>query len=375
MKQATTSSKLLMQPLPKPQPWQNGNQLRLLGAPAGGDYISPVERLKLFDSKKFENFVLQWADEYLNDKYDSVESRGGAGDKGRDVVAWIDPFGTPNRRYDNYQCKHYDSLLTPTQFWDELAKLCYYTSVGEIDIPANYIIMTSKGVGSKLLDFISKPVEIRRELISYWSQGKISVKAGDSIPKTLTTPLKEYVEEFDFSIISSVSPEDFIKQHEKTKYHALVFGVTVNNRRNITPPEIIDSTKEDKYIKLTLEAYGDASDNKSYSLSDLDSNQVFKKHLGQTRVCFYSAEALKEFSRDNYLENSFDELLTEFEFGTQPTYLQPHLNGYQRLLSVCSAAASLQIDHSHLRSELLQMDRTGICHHLANEGRITSWVC
>lgn len=366
---------MLVQSLPKPQPWQNGNQLRLLGAPAGGDYISPVERLKLFDSKKFENFVLQWADEYLNNKYDSVEGRGGAGDKGRDIVAWVDPPNTLNRRYDNYQCKHYDTLLSPSQFWDELAKLCYYTSVGEIDIPSNYIIMTSKGVGSKLLDLISKPIDLRRELISNWSQGKISVKAGDSIPKILVSPLKEYVEKFDFSIISSVSPEDFIKQHEQTKYHALVFGVTVNGRKKLMPPEIIDGSKENNYIKLALEAYGDALGNKSYSLLDVNSNQNFKSHLGQTRVCFYSAEALKEFSRDNYLENSFNELLTEFEYGTQLTYLQTHPNGYQRMLSVCATATLLQIDHSHLKSELLQMDRIGLCHHLANEGRITSWVC
>ena len=89
MSQQTLALQAMLQPLPKPEPWEGGNKARLLGAASGGSYVEPLDMLSLFDDTKFEKFVLQWADEYLETHYDSVEGRGGAGDKGRDVVAWV----------------------------------------------------------------------------------------------------------------------------------------------------------------------------------------------------------------------------------------------------------------------------------------------
>ena len=61
-------------------------------------------------SGEWEDFVLEWAHS-LKAKYAAVQRCGGAGDMGRDVVAYevngqVDPW-------DNYQCKHYDHALHP----------------------------------------------------------------------------------------------------------------------------------------------------------------------------------------------------------------------------------------------------------------------
>ncbi|MBC6992169.1 MULTISPECIES: ABC-three component system protein [unclassified Hymenobacter] len=336
--------------------------------------MTPEERLSTFDSKKFETFVLQWADEYLRSRYDLVECRGGANDKGRDVVAWIDPPGTPNRRYDTYQCKYYGDKLTPGEFWEELAKLCHYTYTGEINIPNRYVLMTSKGVGSSLSELIDAPHRLRKELLQRW-EGKGIKGAGKHIPEILSGDFKKYVEAFDFSIVESVPPGEFIKQHQTTKYHAHVFGIVTEKERPVLqPPAEIDETRESIYIKLALEAYGDACNKAGYTQTDLDSFPHFKDHLAQTRIDFYSAEALKEFSRDNYIETAFDSLLTQFEAGIKPTYTRSHANAFERLLNVTQTASLLPINHSLLQNEVSANDRIGICHHLANNGRITSWI-
>jgi hypothetical protein len=374
MSQQTVFDQSALHPLPKPEPWSGGNKARLLGAPSGGSYVEPLDLLSLFDDTKFERFVLQWADEYLTTQYNSVEGRGGAGDKGRDVVAWLEPKGTSNRQYDNYQCKHYDSPLMPSQIWSELAKLCHYSFTGEIAIPKRYVFVTSKGIGSKLMDLIGSPVEMRKELIKNWKEENLA-KAGKGIPKRLEGDFKKYVETFDFSIVEALLPEQLIKQHAQTTYHALVFGITVQERKALNPPDSIDEGKERIYIKLALEAYADSLGKSECSLTDLDVYPHLKQHLKRARVCFYSAESLKEFSRDSFPDDTpFEELLNQFDDGVNSTYSQGYANGYVRMLKVCEVAAQIQIDSGYLKNELKQADRTGMCHHLANEGRIPSWL-
>ena len=80
-----------------------------------GLWIDPIKRLTTFSEDEFENFTLEWVNGYLKKKsgYIEIQQRGGSGDKGRDIVAWLDPAGTVPRRWDNYQCKHYKSPLSP----------------------------------------------------------------------------------------------------------------------------------------------------------------------------------------------------------------------------------------------------------------------
>jgi hypothetical protein len=94
---------------------------------AAGLPIPPIERIRIFSDGQWEDFVLEWADS-LRDHYGTVEQCGGAGDMGRDIIA----FDTVNPLiWDNYQCKHYKSGLAPGDIWVELGKLVYYTHNNE----------------------------------------------------------------------------------------------------------------------------------------------------------------------------------------------------------------------------------------------------
>jgi hypothetical protein len=96
----------------------------------------PIERLKLFSSSDWEGVVNEWASS-LNE-YGLVERTSGTGDMGCDVIATVDP-NTPGGPWDNYQCKHYDHALAPSDIWIELAKLCYYKSIGAYSVPRRYV--------------------------------------------------------------------------------------------------------------------------------------------------------------------------------------------------------------------------------------------
>ena len=108
-----------MKPLSKP--------ITLDAAIAGADpleirsspSIVPIERLKLFSASDWEGFVNEWASSLGG--YNLVERTSGSGDMGCDVIATVNPK-IPDRPWDNYQCKHYDHALAPSDIWIELAR-------------------------------------------------------------------------------------------------------------------------------------------------------------------------------------------------------------------------------------------------------------
>jgi hypothetical protein len=104
--------------------------------------------------------VLEWVHGYLRKKYVEVQQRGSAGDKGRDIIAWIDPPNVTPRRWVNYQCKHYKDPLTPTDIWVELGNLCYYTYRGDYSKPEKLYLVTHQGIGNKLADLLEDPVKL-----------------------------------------------------------------------------------------------------------------------------------------------------------------------------------------------------------------------
>src|SRR4051794_40333148 len=119
MESSTTD--MILTAIPTPTPWADANRRLLLGS---GAPIDPIVRLATFTDVEFERFIWEWARGYLANHYVEVQHRGGAGDKGRDVVAWRDPSSTVSRQWDLYQCKRYDDPLIPSKFLVELGKLC-----------------------------------------------------------------------------------------------------------------------------------------------------------------------------------------------------------------------------------------------------------
>lgn len=99
-----------------------------------GTSIAPLSRLKSISDEAFEDIVLEWAHGYLKNVYSQVRRIGGAGDKGRDIICYYE-----NNDIDIYQCKHYGKTLSPTNFWVEFGKLCYFTYTSAYII--EYIIL------------------------------------------------------------------------------------------------------------------------------------------------------------------------------------------------------------------------------------------
>lgn len=348
--------------------WPGANERLTLGQVA----MEPVKILRGFSDEEFEIFTYHWVHFYLKSKYVNVQIRTGAGDKGRDIVAWKDEASVSPRRWDLYQCKHYSEKLSPSMVSIELAKVCFYSFRNDYTIPDNYFLVSPLGVGPKLQDFIDVPEKLRKLVIEDWAE-KIQSKltAGKDIP--LEGPLKEYVEGFDFSIVRSVEPLMLIEQHQQTPYHEIVFGTRLTKRPVPPAPPTSIQPGETKYVRKLFEVYSDELKLPVNSYNQLASNNRISKHFDYSRKSFHKAAALKEFARDINPNSAFDELTEVIHDGVQSTLFMTHNTPFEKVLNVCAQASNIEIDNNALKPNLLPGDKVGICHHLANEDRIY-WI-
>ncbi|MBB6580162.1 restriction endonuclease [Ralstonia solanacearum] len=354
--------------LPAPSPWPGANA-RLLGLGLGLP-ISPIDRLAQFGAAEFERFTLEWATGYLAKQLnvDEVQQRGGSGDKGRDVIVWLDPVGVTPRRWHLYQCKHYDANLGLPKAGGEIAKVLFYTHEKDYTAPEEYYFVTHKGVTSPFQDLLDDPDKLKQEIISSWDTHAKAITAKKVIK--LTTELKKHIEDFDFSIFRAKQPHELLAEHAETQFHLTVFGAPLIDRPPPDSPPSTVAPAETKYIQQLYGVIGHDIGAPVQAAADFQHSPVHIKIFERSRITFYCAEGLKELARDQMDPRHFKSLLDEFSHGLYYTYTAPAGPPLARLKSTVQAAQALQLGSHPLAPHVTSKDREGMCHQMANENLI-----
>lgn len=362
---------LKIENLKVPTPWPGANA-RLLGLGQGLP-IAPLDRLANFSAADFERFTLEWASGYLAAKVPSiveVQQRGGAGDKGRDVIAWLDPNTVTDRRWCLYQCKHYSSALSAGVAAAEIGKVLFYSHRGDYTFPHEYHFVTHKGVTSPFQDLLDAPENLRQFILDNWNKyirEKISKE-----PVELTPELRKHVETVPFSVFQAKQPLDLIKEHAQTPYHLVVFGLPLIERPKPPEPPSRVAPGENRYLTQILAVVSADLGRKVSDLTEFAHSLKHKRLFERSRLTFYHAEGLKELARDQMADESFFEtLLSEFFDGLYYWHTgEP--DGYDRLISTIKASQTLQLSKHILEPHVLPNDREGMCHHMANDN-LVNW--
>lgn len=358
--------------LSSPTPWPNANA-RLLGVGAGLP-VQPLDRLAQFSASDFERFTLEWASDYLavQTGVAEVQQRGGSGDKGRDVIVWLDPAETTPRRWKLFQCKHYSDRLGPGVAAGEIAKVLYYTLNGDYSVPQEYWFVTHKGVTSTLQDLLDDPGKLREFVVNNWDKHCAEAITSKNTV-SFTDDMKAHIASFDFSIFRAKQPLELISEHAQTRYHLIVFGAPLINRPPPPAPPSSVAPTESGYISQLYEVIGEAIGTSICDPIDFSHEATYKGLFERSRITFYCAEGLKELARDQMADAAFfDTLLGEFRDGLYYTYTTTDQTGLNRLKSTVIAAQSLQLGGHVLAPHVQAKDREGMCHQMANEG-ILKW--
>lgn len=349
---------LKTKPLSKPVPLSTPltSDAAALGPP-----VTPFERLQLMSSATFENLVCEWVGAL--GQYARIEQLAGSGDSGLDVVGFASP--TEEDPWDLFQCKHYDHPLSPSEFWLELGKLVFYTFSGEYSVPRRYHLVASQGVGPSLSKLLRKPDELRALLLAAWDS-KCCKKITSTREILLETALKSHIDNFDFRIVTAVSPHTIITDLRKLPVYPTYFGGGLSERPPVPNPPSTLTAHETNYVRALLDAYEDRLGTTLGSLQDLHGNDLVN-HFTRSRCEFYSAESLREFSRDNVQPGTFDSLLDEMHSGVVDVVQAQHPNAFERVLAVVKQAKAMQFTANALGVRTYAADKGGMCHQLAND--------
>lgn len=332
-----------------------------------GPYIFPQDRIKLYHADEWEKFIQEWAF-YLENKYSEVVRCAGAGDMGRDIIAY--PLEAEGKEWINFQCKHYDHPLYPGDVWIEIGKLCYYTYLEEYQLPKEYYFVAPQASGPELSALIRSPKKLKEKFLENWDKKcKKKITSTKEIP--MTTELKNHIDSIDFSIFKILSILNVIEQHRTTApYHHARFGGGLPERVIEEIPEMAEEENSAVYVQKLLRAYSEHTGQNYKKIEDIETNEEVKQHFSRARMQFFCAEALRNFSRDNLPEGSFEELQNQFYDGVIDIVQDAHANGFVRVRKTVSEANKLQITNHPLITRVETKDRGGICHQLADGNRI-----
>lgn len=333
--------------------------------------IAPIDKIHIMDEDSFEQFTLEWLYGCKKSNYTTMKKIAGAGDKGRDVIAYYSDGSV-----DYFQCKHYKNSLSPSNYYLELGKLCYYTFTKEIAVPKSYFIIASNDVGSSLQDLIDVPTNLLTSLKENWDtycKSKITKKE----TVLLETDFLNYVENFDFSIIKTYPMSQIVDEYLDTIYGNIRFGGRkIALPSTIVPSETIESD-EMTYISELLKAYSEELKVNIDTVKSLEAYDSYFSHLNRQRKDYYSAETIRRFVRDTLTDaTQFNILKDEVYDGIIDTHEQNYDSGYKRLVAVLIQASKIITSKSLLDSKLHcigNSERKGACHMLVNDEKI-GWV-
>jgi hypothetical protein len=271
--------------------------------------------------------------------------------------------------WDNYQCKHYDHALYPSDALPEIGKLLWYTFKDEFAVPRRYYFVAPKGVGTTLNGLLANAGELKKVLIEGWDKNcKNKITRTEEI--RMTSDFLAYVEAFDFSIFDSKTGLQLVEDHQHCPYHAARFGGGLPPRPDPeTPPDDIAPT-ESRYVEQLFSAYADHKKTPITDLTGLKPHPTLRDHFLRQRVSFYHAESLRIFARDSVPPGTFESLQEDICAGVIDTHDAAHADGYARVCAVTKAARDMQITANALITRAKPQDRDGICHQLANEDRL-----
>ncbi len=333
-----------------------------------GKTIPPQQLILLYSANEWEGFAHEWI-HCKKIAYKSVVRFSGSGDMGIDVAGFADDNHLSGI-WDNYQCKHYDSALTPSVASAEIAKILWYTFQAAYATPRAYYFVAPKDCGMKLKRLLLDPAALKKHVRDNWAtQCAGAVTTGQTIQ--LNGAFADHVDKFDFSIFHGYPTLTLIDEHKQTPYHAARFGGGLKPRlRPIPPGPVTPAEVGQRYVAQLLEAYGDRLKTNVPDINGLQAHPNMVQHFHRQREFFYHAESLRNFARDTVPPGTFEDLQSEVHAGVIDVEAADHADALARCDEVSKMAVTLSLTANALISTLMVQDRKGICHQLADDDRL-----
>jgi hypothetical protein len=319
------------------------------------------------DDTQLEEFIELWV-ERASQQYHRVERIGAANDKGRDVIGFLSA-ARHEGPWHLYQCKRKTrgGKLGKGEGLAELGKVFFHHCQGAYrTLPEKYVFVAPRGIVGSLMDLINNPSTLAAALIDGWDE-----HCANSITRRETTPLsaeiRAAIEGFDFSRIEHLTAPMLVKDKAAGPALSKVLGLLPDEAPAGSAPQTIQP-EEAEYVDQLRHVYGQASGAAFVTADDVLAHADHGDHLRDQRTRFFEAASFKRFHRDNTAPGA----LVTFEDDVYHGVIEVHRDRHETLLRRVNAVmkhASI-LPASLIGRSVRVPVKQGMCHHLANDGRL-----
>ncbi|MBG0802875.1 restriction endonuclease [Methylocystis sp. H4A] len=325
-------------------------------------------RLLELEDDELEQFIEFWAEGLTERGYDTVERIGKANDKGRDVIG----FKTTQRHegaWDLYQCKRKTrgSKLSVAEMLLELGKMFFHHDDGAYrTLPVRYWFVAPRGIVGDAADLINNPSTLKQKLIDEWDNHcakKITARKTVS----LSDQIRSAIDGYDFGRIACLTANVISKAEAFKPAMTRVLGLMPGDAPpGIVPPAV--QPDEMEYVDQLRQVYGEARGVPFATADDVLADADHGDHLRDQRVRFCDATAFLRFHRDSVAPEYLTAFKDEVYYGAIDVHRDRHDNMLARVNAVMKHASTMT---AALNGKLARVTvRQGMCHHLANEGKM-----
>ena len=183
----------------------------------------------------------------------------------------------------------------------------------------------------------------------------------------LTGDLANYVQNYDFTSFTYATLDDILDDHRRTAYWASRFGGLLPPPPAGTTPDSVAAT-ELIYVAKLLEVYAEATGNQIDGVDALINHPHWNGDLRKQRERFYGAEAFMAHYRDQTEPGTIEDFSDQIFDAIDPQLAETG-SGLERLTRALTASAHA-VPANVLTSQAKVGVKQGVCHQLANAGRV-----
>ncbi|MEW1912538.1 ABC-three component system protein [Kitasatospora sp. NPDC085895] len=329
---------------------------------------TPEQMLRYdYSADDWEDFTVEWV-RALGQPYVRVQRMGGAGDKGADIAACLTLRGTKGE-WHCYQCKHYLAPLVPSDAWPEIVKIFVAKVRGDYELPTRYVFVAPK-IGTTLKRLLLDPEEMQTEFFEAWNKDKSTL--GTNLEPAERSAVEALARSTHFSMFQPADMEWIVKVHSTTPHHVRRFPQQLPPRPAVELPPTEQGAQEAVFVRKLLDVYNEKHGLALQTLQEARDHQKTKEHLILQREAFYSAESLRVFARESVPPATYKAIENDLYHALYDVADGSYDNGYERLRHVLIAASGHQPNPANILAPVVTgLDKKGLCHHLANDDRLT----
>jgi hypothetical protein len=319
------------------------------------------------DDTQLEEFIELWVERRAQ-QYDRVERIGAANDKGRDVIGFL-----TRARHEGpwhlFQCKRKTrgGKLGKSEGLAELGKIFFHHCQGAYKtLPEKYVFVAPRGIVGSLMDLINNPSTLATALIEGWDEHcSKSITRRETV--ALSPEIRAAIEGFDFSRVEQLTAPMLVKDQAASPALSKVLGLMPDEAPAGEAPQAIQP-EEAQYVDQLRHVYGEASGGPFLSADDVLAHADHGEHFRDQRTRFFEAASFKRFHRDNTAPGALVTLEDDVYYGVIEVHRDHHETLLRRVDAVMKHASLLP---AGLIGRTVRIPvKQGICHHLANEGRL-----